>query len=110
MQDVKYNFEDKEYLIREFNEKMKRDHKIPTANSIRSDYRFPSYELFKKVFDNQTIININIFKENIRKFKLLFEIEKKLCEDCPYNKESCGKKIENCKNEASLYFRKYEKI
>jgi hypothetical protein len=110
MESLEQNLENKDYLIREFKEKMKRDRKIPTARSIDKDYRFPTYKVFRKVFCNQRIRQIELFREKIRKFKLLFEIEENLCEDCTYNKKTCGRKIESCKNKASLYFKHYQKI
>jgi len=101
---------DKNYLQKAFIEKLKNEHKIPTARAIEKDYRFPHYQQFRKIFGNQRIREIEVFKERIDKFKLLFEIEENFCEDCLYDKETCGCKIEACKHKASVYFKNYEVI
>lgn len=101
---------DKDYLQKAFNEKLIREHKIPTAQAIEKDYRFPHYQQFRKIFGDQRIREIEIFQERIKKFKILFKIEENFCEDCLYDKKSCGCKIENCKHKASVYFKNYEVI
>jgi hypothetical protein len=96
---------DRKTLISMYKEKIIRDHKIPTARDINSDYFFPSYSEFKKKFNGKKIREVKELSDLIKYYRLIFKIEKTFCDDCIYDKKSCGKTIEECKKKDELYFK-----
>ena len=96
----------KNNLIMMYKNKMIREHKIPTALDIDQDYYFPSYKEFKKTFNGNRIREVEELSKLIKKYKLIFKIDKIFCEDCIYNKKYCGKNIEECKKQGELYLEK----
>ena len=98
----------KRNLIKMYERKIIREHKIPTAVDINQDYFFPSYKKFKKIFNGKRIREVAELSKMIRKYRLKFKIEEMFCEDCLYNKNNCGKGIEECKKKGELYFNKLD--
>ena len=57
---------DRNTLISMYKEKIIRDHKIPTARDINSDYFFPSYSEFKRKFGGKKIREVKELSDLIK--------------------------------------------
>lgn len=90
-------------LIELFKMKIREDQKIPIAKAIDRDTRFPSYRTFKKIFGGKRIRQIDELKDVIKENLLMIKLNQIFCEDCRFDKKSCGKDIDECIKDADLF-------
>lgn len=92
-------------LIELFKMKIREDQKIPIAKAIDRDTRFPSYRTFKRIFGGKRIREIDEFQDIIKESLLMIKINQIFCDDCRFDKRTCGRNLDECIKEADLFIR-----